>query len=123
MRSILQPSDPAQMADFSGRLRELPEFRANAAVSDVLAQLLLARGMTTTELAARFLNPSLDQMHSPYDMLGMSAAVSRLEAAIERKEDILIYGDYDVDGTTAIVILKTMIELLGGTADFHVTHR
>ncbi len=123
MRWILQPSDPAQIADFSARLRELPEFRANAAVSDVLAQLLLARGMTTTELAARFLNPSLDQMHSPYDMLGMSAAVSRLEAAIERKEDILVYGDYDVDGTTAIVILKTMIELLGGTADFHVPHR
>jgi single-stranded-DNA-specific exonuclease len=62
-------------------------------------------------------------MHSPYEMLGMAAAVARLEAAIAGKEDILIYGDYDVDGTTAIVILKTAIELLGGTAGFHIPHR
>ena len=53
----------------------------------------------------------------------MKAAVDRLDAAIENKESILIYGDYDVDGTTAIVILKTAIELCGGTADFHVPHR
>jgi len=56
-------------------------------------------------------------------MSGMEAAVDRLEAAIERQEKILIYGDYDVDGTTAIVILKTAIELCGGSADFHVPHR
>src|SRR5881398_1360438 len=53
----------------------------------------------------------------------MQAAVDRLDAAIERKEGILIYGDYDVDGTTAIVILKTAIERCGGAADFHVPHR
>ena len=56
-------------------------------------------------------------------MTGMKAAVDRLEAAIERKETILIYGDYDVDGTTAIVILKTAIEMCGGATDFHVPHR
>ncbi len=56
-------------------------------------------------------------------MSGMAAALDRLQAAIERKEKILIYGDYDVDGTTAIVILKTAIELCGGAADFHVPHR
>lgn len=56
-------------------------------------------------------------------MTGMKAAVERIERAIERKEDILIYGDYDVDGTTAIVILKTAIELCGGSANFHVPHR
>jgi single-stranded-DNA-specific exonuclease len=123
MRWLLQPSEPAQNAAFAAQLRELPEFRSNSAASYVLAQLLLARNVTTVEQATRFLNPSLDQMHSPYDMLGMAAAVARLEAAIQNKEDILIYGDYDVDGTTAIVILKTTIELLGGTADFHVPHR
>jgi len=53
----------------------------------------------------------------------MNAAVERIEGAIERKEEILIYGDYDVDGTTAIVILKTAIELCGGSVDFHVPHR
>ena len=56
-------------------------------------------------------------------MWGMKVALDRLEAAIARNEKVLIYGDYDVDGTTAIVILKTAIELCGGAADFHVPHR
>ena len=51
-------------------------------------------------------------------MLGMRAAVERIRAAIERKETVLIYGDYDVDGTTAIVILKTAIEICGGVVSF-----
>ena len=123
MRWLLQSSDPMATAAFAAQLGELPEFRPNPSASGVIAQLLLARGVATVEQAARFLNPSIDQMPSPYDMLGMAAAVSRLEVAIERKEDILIYGDYDADGTTAIVILKTAIELLGGTASFHVPHR
>jgi len=59
--------------------------------------------------------PAADERHE--------TALDRLEAALERKEKILIYGDYDVDGTTAIVILKTAIELCGGAADFHVPHR
>ena len=56
-------------------------------------------------------------------MLGMTAAVERLEAAIARREPVLLYGDYDVDGTTAVVLLKTAIEMLGGVARFHVPHR
>lgn len=56
-------------------------------------------------------------------MMGLRAAVDRIDAAIERKEPILIYGDYDVDGTMAVIILKTAIELCGGAADFHVPHR
>src|SRR5581483_7472434 len=73
--------------------------------------------------AQQFLAPSLSHLHSPYMMTGMRAAVERLSAAIARQEKVLIYGDYDVDGTTAIVILKTAIELCGGSADFHVPHR
>jgi len=56
-------------------------------------------------------------------MTGLRAAVDRIDAAIERQEPILIYGDYDVDGTMAVIILKTAIELCGGAADFHVPHR
>jgi len=56
-------------------------------------------------------------------MMGLSVAVDRLDAAIAHKEPILIYGDYDVDGTMAVIILKTAIELCGGAADFHVPHR
>jgi len=91
--------------------------------ASLIAQLLVARGINNPEAAERFLHPSLDHLHSPYLMLGMQAAVDRIAAAIANKEDILIYGDYDVDGTTAIVILKTAIELCGGTVDFHVPHR
>ena len=91
--------------------------------SPVLARLLVARGITEARAAQEFLHPALSQLHPPLLMAGMAAAVERLEAALDRKEKILIYGDYDVDGTTAIVILKTAIELCGGTADFHVPHR
>src|SRR5437763_16816659 len=56
-------------------------------------------------------------------MQGMREAVTRIQQAIAAAERILIYGDYDVDGTTAIVILKRAIEILGGTAEFHVPHR
>jgi len=96
---------------------------AEASISSTLARLLLMRGVATAEAAQRFLAPSLDHLHSPYAMSGMVAAVDRLRAALERREKILIYGDYDVDGTTAIVILVTAIRLCGGEADFHVPHR
>src|SRR5580698_4242698 len=89
----------------------------------VLADLLVGRGIEEPEAAARFLSPELSDLHDPLQMSGMKSALDRLEAALERKEKILIYGDYDVDGTTAIVILKTAIELCGGAADFHVPHR
>ena len=95
---------------------------SEAKVSPIVARLLALRGITPAN-AEKFLSPSLDHLHSPYLMRGMTAAIERLSAAIANKEGILIYGDYDVDGTTAVVILKTAIELCGGTADFHVPHR
>jgi single-stranded-DNA-specific exonuclease len=104
-------------------ISSLDLFRKLPSSSAIIARLLLLRGIDTPEAAAHFLTPSLDQLHSPLLMTGMKAAVDRLEAAIERKEGILVYGDYDVDGTTAVVILKAAIELCGGTADFHVPHR
>jgi len=97
--------------------------RSEAGLSPLMARMLAARGMRTAEEARAYLSPQLSQLHSPYLMSGMQAAVERLEAAIARKEKILIYGDYDVDGTVAIVLLKTAIERLGGTADYHVPHR
>jgi single-stranded-DNA-specific exonuclease len=89
----------------------------------VLADLLVSRGIDEPEAARRFLFPALADLHDPLRMSGMKSALDRLEVALERKEKILIYGDYDVDGTTAIVILKTAIELCGGAAGFHVPHR
>ncbi|MBO0912514.1 MAG: DHH family phosphoesterase, partial [Acidobacteria bacterium] len=100
-----------------------PRFRRSDESGQIIARLLILRGIDNPEAARRFLSPSLDHLHSPYQMSAMKAAVDRLEAAIECKEGILVYGDYDVDGTVAVVILKTAIELCGGSADFHVPHR
>ena len=95
----------------------------DANVSPLVARLLLVRGTKTAEAAVQFLDPKLDHLHSPYLMKGMRETVSRIQQAVEKRERILIYGDYDVDGTTAIVILKRAIEILGGAAEFHVPHR
>ncbi len=102
---------------------DVQRLAAEAAISSTLARLLLMRGIGSAEAAQRFLSPALGHLHSPYAMSGMAEAVERLRAALGRKEKILIYGDYDVDGTTAIVILVTAIRLCGGEADFHVPHR
>ena len=101
----------------------LEKLTDEAKIPPLLARLLVLRGVTTAVQAAGFLSPSLSQLHSPYLMRGMPAAIERISAAIGKQESILIYGDYDVDGTTAVVILKTAIELCGGSADFHVPHR
>ncbi|HXZ41016.1 MAG TPA: single-stranded-DNA-specific exonuclease RecJ [Terriglobales bacterium] len=118
MKWIPKAADPAQVQLLAAQLS-----LKKADIVPILARLLVMRGITEPGAAERFLKPSLAQLHSPYLMTGMKAAVERIDAAIERKEGILIYGDYDVDGTTAIVILKTAIELCGGAADFHVPHR
>ena len=89
----------------------------------VLAELLIARGVTQPAQAHSFLNPQLADLNDPTLMLGMTAAVERIERAIAAAEPILLYGDYDVDGTTAVVLLKTAIEMLGGAVRFHVPHR
>ena len=92
-------------------------------IPEAVASLLAARGIQNPEEAHRFLHPTLKDLHDPMKMLGMAAAVERLERAIAEREPVLIYGDYDVDGTMATVILKTAVELLGGKCSFHVPHR
>lgn len=99
------------------------ELSAWAGVPPLIAALLTHRGVRSVEQAERFLRPNLDHLLDPYSMHGMAAAVARIQAAIRAHEVILIYGDYDVDGTTAVVLLKTAIERLGGEVRFHVPHR
>ncbi len=93
-----------------------------------IAHLLLARGITDLAAAQRFLHPALGDLHDPSLMLGMDAAVARIQRAVAAGEPILIYGDYDVDGTTATVLLKTAIERIAPAATpaqvtYHVPHR
>jgi single-stranded-DNA-specific exonuclease len=92
-------------------------------VSPILAALLVNRGYADERAARVFLSPTYDQLHEPYSMLGMKEAVARLQRAIETREPILIYGDYDVDGTTGTAVLLRALKLLGAKAGFHIPHR
>jgi len=92
-------------------------------VSPILAALLITRGYDNESSARSFLTPGHNQIHEPYFMLGMREAVVRLETAIDNGEPILIYGDYDVDGTTGTAVLLRALKLLGARTGFHVPHR
>ena len=92
-------------------------------VSPILAALLISRGYDDASSARSFLTPNNKQIHEPFLMLGMREAVARLEQAIDNQEPILIYGDYDVDGTTGTAVLLRALKLLGAQTGFHVPHR
>lgn len=87
------------------------------------AQALWNRGYRDASCARAFLRAPIEALHDPWLLVGMREAVERLLAAIRAKEPILLYGDYDVDGTSSVVILKKAIEIAGGMASFHVPHR
>jgi len=88
-----------------------------------VARLLCLRGFADPDLARQFLHPSLDQLHDPFKLTGMTAAVQRLEQAIGRRERIAIHGDYDVDGITSTVILRRALEMLGGDVVHFIPER
>lgn len=87
------------------------------------AAVLVRRGFTDAVAARDFLSPSLEALHDPFSMRDMERAAARLWSAIQNREPILICGDYDVDGTCSVVLLKKTIEILGGASEFHIPHR
>jgi single-stranded-DNA-specific exonuclease len=92
-------------------------------LSEVVATLLVNRGITDPQTAYKFLSPSINDLHDPFLMQDMRLAVRRILQAIERKEKILIYGDYDVDGTTSTVILKKALTLVGADVSYYIPER
>src|SRR5882757_1210393 len=93
-----------------------------------LSKILASRGIDTTEAAEDFLHPSLDQLHDPALLHGIAEAVDRILLAIRERQTILIYGDYDVDGTIATVLLKAAIDRMAPSGQpsivrFHIPHR
>ena len=92
-------------------------------INPVIARLLVGRGLTTPETAHRFLNPTVDHLHDPFLMTDLPVGVDRLLAAIDRGERIAVHGDYDVDGVTSTVILRRLIELLGGDVVHFIPER
>jgi single-stranded-DNA-specific exonuclease len=92
-------------------------------VERVVAAVLIQRGYTDPAAAREFLSSKLTALEDPFLMRDMEQALTRLQRAIKDREPILLYGDYDVDGTSSIVVLKKAIEILGGQADFFIPHR
>jgi single-stranded-DNA-specific exonuclease len=92
-------------------------------VAPIVAALLISRGYGTPESAQRFLNPSYDHLHDPLLLTDMERATARVLKAVENREKILVWGDYDVDGTTGTVVLRKALEMIGGETGFHVPHR
>lgn len=79
-------------------------------VDDVVANLLLQRGIETYQEAKTFFRPSIKDLHDPFLMKDMDKAVSRIEAALSNKENVLVYGDYDVDGTTSVALMSSYLK-------------
>ncbi|MBQ7310526.1 MAG: single-stranded-DNA-specific exonuclease RecJ [Alistipes sp.] len=84
-------------------------------ISPVLANLLVQRGIDTVEKAEKFFDPQLRDLHDPFLMKDMDRAVERVEQALERNERIMVYGDYDVDGTTAVALVYKFLRQIGHT--------
>ncbi len=92
-------------------------------IDEVLAVLLLQRGIETYDQAKAFFRPSLDDLHDPYLMKDMDKAVARIEKAIVNNENILVYGDYDVDGTTSVALMSTYLKTRYGLIHTYIPNR
>lgn len=92
-------------------------------ISSLTAQVLINRGIDEPESARTFLTPSLADLHDPQKLKGIKEAVSRIVTAIEKKEKITVYGDYDVDGTTSTALLILFLREIGSKCDYYIPDR
>ena len=92
-------------------------------VDTAIATLLVQRGVETFDQAKAFFRPKLSNLHDPFLMSGMLKAVNRIKKAIENKESILIYGDYDVDGTTAVALMASFLKTKAAKIDTYIPDR
>jgi len=101
----------------------LKEISADLKCPELISELLYRGGLTSHEAIWNYFNPSLDRLHDPYLFQDMDKAVTRIQKAIDAKEKITIYGDYDVDGTTATAVLFLGLKRVGADIDFYIPHR
>ena len=92
-------------------------------ISPILCNLLLERGITSAAEAKRFFRPQLNELHDPFMMKDMDIAVNRLNEAMGRKERIMVYGDYDVDGTTAVALVYKFLQQFYSNIDYYIPDR
>ena len=99
------------------------QLSAELGIDGVLSELLVQRGVTTFEEARSFFRPRLEDLHDPFLMTDMDKAVERLHKAITEGEKILVYGDYDVDGTTAVAQVYSFIKMFSQNVSFYIPDR
>lgn len=92
-------------------------------INPILVNLLVQRGVTTYDQAKQFFRPSLDNLHDPFLMKDMDKAIERIGEALANKEQILVYGDYDVDGTTAVSLVYTFLKTYSGNIGYYIPDR
>ncbi len=92
-------------------------------ISRPLANLLAQRGVETYDEAERFFRPELSHLHDPFVMKDMDKAVSRIQEAIKKGEKIIVYGDYDVDGTTAVAVVYSFLKQFHRKTEFYIPDR
>ncbi len=92
-------------------------------VNHTLSSILIQRGISTFDQAKHFFRPSLDQLHDPFMMKNMKEAVDRLQKAIDKKEKIIVYGDYDVDGTSSVALIYSFLKSIYSSIDFYIPDR
>ena len=109
----IEKHDRAQVAELAAALE----------VSPLVAALLISRGYETAEKADKFLHPSAEDLHEPFLLKDLQKSVERILKAVDDGEKILIWGDYDVDGTTGTVVLRKALEILDAKTGFHVPNR
>ena len=110
---VQQQADPAKVERLS----------AEVGIDRVLSELLVKRGVETFEQARSFFRPNLANLHDPFLMKDMDEAVERLHKAVEDGEKILVYGDYDVDGTTAVALVYSFLKRFTSKVDFYIPDR
>lgn len=98
-------------------------FCSELKIDRIIGELLLQRGITTFEKAERFFRPKLEHLHDPFLMKNMEKAVSRLDNALKSNEHILLFGDYDVDGTTAVSLMYSFLKKQHTSIDFYIPDR
>ncbi len=101
----------------------IAQLQESLGVAKIVAQLLVQRGITDFKEAKSFFRPTYDQLHDPFLMKDMSLAVNRLKKALEQKENILIYGDYDVDGTTAVALMYSFLKSIHPNVAYYIPDR
>lgn len=106
-----------------GDVDVVTKLAAELRINRILVNLLVQRGITSYEEARSFFRPSLDMLHDPFLMKDMDKAIDRINQAVENKEKVLVYGDYDVDGTTAVSLVYTFLKSLSGDISHYIPNR